>query len=356
MLTPAAGVHRERTTINTQMKAIVCNQPGEIKVEDRPVPEIDNGDILVKVRRVGICGTDFHIFSGEHPYLEYPRIMGHELSGEIERAHAGSRFTAGDTVIINPYLPCGRCIACRRGKPNCCVNITVLGVHDHGGLCEYLAVPETALYPAGNLSIEQGAMVEFLSIGAHAVRRGAVSQGQRVLVVGVGPIGLGTALIARLEGAEVTVLDANTARVKKARDIFGFEKAVQLSTTTTEELAALTGGEYYDVVVDATGNAKAIESGFEYVAHGGSYVLVSVVLEIISFSDPEFHKREMTLIGSRNAARQDFEYVIAQIESGALPTDELHTHSCGLMDLPGAFPDWSVAQDEMIKAIVSVGD
>jgi 2-desacetyl-2-hydroxyethyl bacteriochlorophyllide A dehydrogenase len=301
-----------------------------------------------------LCGTDFHIYGGKHPFLEYPRIMGHELSGEVASAPIDSAFKAGDAVIVNPYLPCGTCVACRQGKPNCCVDVSVLGVHDHGGMCEYLAVPENALYPAGKLTPDQGAMVEFLSIGAHAVRRGRVTAGQRALVVGVGPIGLGAALIARLEGADVTVLDGNAARIEKAKSEFGFDKAVCLSEHTREELSAFTDDEFYDVVFDATGNAKAMEAGFELVAHGGTYVLVSVVKDTISFADPEFHKREMSLVGSRNATREDFEYVISKIESGDLPTDKLHTHSCTLTELPQKLPEWSASPDEVIKAIAEI--
>jgi 2-desacetyl-2-hydroxyethyl bacteriochlorophyllide A dehydrogenase len=350
----AAGGARENRRNAILMKAVVCAQPGEIGVQEWPVPEASEGIAIIKVQRVGLCGTDFHIYDGKHPYLEYPRIMGHELSGEVASTPAGSRFNAGDRVIVNPYLPCQKCVACRQGKPNCCVEISVLGVHDHGGMCEYLAVPEPALYPAGNLTPDQGAMVEFLSVGAHSVRRGNISSGDRVLVVGIGPIGLGTALISRLEGADVTVMDANSSRVEKAREKFGFDKAVSLSANIRQELAAFTDNEFFDVVIDATGNAKAVEAGFDYVAHGGTYVLVSVVKDTISFSDPEFHKREMSLVGSRNATREDFECVIARIESGDLPTEKLHTHSCGLAELPEQLPKWSANPDDVIKAIAEI--
>jgi 2-desacetyl-2-hydroxyethyl bacteriochlorophyllide A dehydrogenase len=351
-----SGATRAQQTMRNAilMKAVVCAQPGEIGVQEWPVPEASEGIAIIKVQRVGLCGTDFHIYGGKHPYLEYPRIMGHELSGQVASAPADSEFQKGDPVIVNPYLPCQKCIACRHGKPNCCVDITVLGVHDHGGMCEYLAVPELALYPAGNLTPDQGAMVEFLSVGAHSVQRGNVSKGHRVLVVGIGPIGLGTALISRLEGADVTVMDANASRVEKAREEFGFDKAVSLSENLRQKLAAFTDNEFFDVVIDATGNAKAMEAGFDYVAHGGTYVLVSVVKDRITFSDPEFHKREMSLVGSRNATREDFEYVIARIESGDLPTDKLHTHSCSLAELPEQLPKWSVNPDDVIKAIAEI--
>jgi 2-desacetyl-2-hydroxyethyl bacteriochlorophyllide A dehydrogenase len=347
------AIHGKRT--NRAMKAVVCTKPGEIGIQDVPAPgNVEEGMVMLKVQRVGLCGTDFHIYGGKHPFLQYPRIMGHELSGEVAAIHESSRFAKGDAVIVNPYLPCGECVACRRGKFNCCASISVLGVHDHGGMCEFMLVPELALYPAGSLTPDQGAMVELLAVGAHAVRRAAVKAGQRVLVVGIGPIGLGTALISRLEGAHVTVMDMNQARVAKARDEFGFSRAVIVGAEAKERLAGYTDGEFFDVVIDATGNAKAIEAGFELVAHGGAYVLVSVVKDEITFSDPEFHKREMTLLGSRNATREDFEYVIARIERGELPTDKLHTHSCSLGELPELLPEWSQSPDQVIKAIAEI--
>ena len=175
-----------------------------------------------------------------------------------------------------------------------------------------------------------------------------------MLVVGVGPIGLGTALIARLEGAEVTVVDASVARVDKARDLFGFDNAFRTSDQLAGQLSDLTDGEFYDAVFDATGNAQAIEAGFHFVAHGGRYVLVSVVKHDITFSDPEFHKREMSLFGSRNATRQDFAYVVRNIENGNIPTEKLHTHSCTLEQLPEQIPKWIANQDEVIKAIAEI--
>ena len=234
------------------------------------------------------------------------------------------------------------------------MDIKVLGVHDHGGMCEYLAVPAQALYPCGTLTLDQGAMVEFLSVGAHAIRQAGDLAGERVLVVGVGPIGLGVALVARLEGAEVTVVDAMPERVAKARELFAFENALEVSDELDAQLAELTDGEYYDAVCDATGNFHAIQAGFGYVAHGGRYVLVSVVKNDITFSDPEFHKREMSVIGSRNATQEDFEYVIRNIENGNIPTEKLHTHGCRLEQLPEQLPRWMDAQDEVIKAIAEV--
>ncbi|PCI53798.1 MAG: dehydrogenase [Alphaproteobacteria bacterium] len=336
------------------MKAIVCKKPGELTLTDVPKPNSVAGEVLVKIECIGICGTDLHIFSGRQPFVEYPRIMGHELSATVISSPGGCDLRPGTPVIINPYIACGKCVACRKNKPNCCSAINVLGVHQNGGMCEYLSVPETALIHAGTLSINQAAMVEFLAIGAHACSRGKTGPGDRVLVVGLGPIGLGVALFARLAGAEVTVMDNNTARVTKAQDIFDFKNAVIASNEVSAELSQLTNGDFFDLVFDATGNAKAIEVGFQFVAHGGTTVLVSIVKDNITFSDTEFHKREMCIVGSRNATLEDFKHVIQNIENGNIPTDKFFTHSCKLEDVPQMLPVWAEDPDNVIKAIVKV--
>ena len=335
------------------MNVVVCNQPGDLELERRAAPIRGEGEVLVRIRRVGVCGTDMHIFTGNQPYLSYPRVMGHELAGEVEEAPPESGLLPGDPVYIVPYIACGHCVACRRAKPNCCTNIRVLGVHADGGLAEYLSVPQAYVKKADGITLEQAAMVEFLAIGAHAVRRAAVAVEQKVLVVGAGPIGIGVALFSKLRGAGVTVLDGRADRLAFCADRIGVESTVALSETSGAELGQLTAGDFFDVVFDATGNPRAMEAGFAYVAHGGTYVLVSIVAADISFSDPEFHKREMTLMGSRNATAEDFAAVVDAMRGGLVPTDALHTHSSTLAELPEAFPGWLEPSAGVIKAIVS---
>lgn len=336
------------------MLTVSCKNPLELMLDDRPVPVRQPGEVLVRIRRVGLCGTDFHIFTGNQPYLAYPRVMGHELSGEVVEADAGSDIRVGATVTINPYLPCGTCHACRRDKPNCCMNIRVMGVHIDGGMAEYVTVPEQAVVDVEGLSLDQAAMVEFLSVGLHAVRRGAVTPVDRVLVVGAGAIGMGVALFAHMTGAEVSLIDTNLGRVQRAQAICpGLETAV-VDDGVEAWLRERTGGDFFDVVFDASGNAKAMQTGFGYVAHGGRYVLVSVVRQDITFSDPEFHKREMQLIGSRNATKHDFQTVIDMIRSGALAVDKLHTHALALRDLPLQMPELLKTPDALLKAIVTI--
>ena len=336
------------------MKAIVCDKPFSLEIVDRPVPERKRGEVTIRIRRVGLCGTDYHIFSGNQPFLAYPRVMGHELAGEVAEADEGTGLKVGQLVTVNPYIPCGGCIACRKGKPNCCVNINVLGVHIDGGMTEFICVPDTAVIAVDGLTLDQAAMVEFLSVGAHAVQRGQVTDGDRVLVVGAGPIGVGVALFCKFAGAEVTLIDTSAERLGYARDKVGIEHVAQLGEGLEVFLLARSQGEYFDVVFDATGSGKAIEKGFAYVAHGGRYVLVSVVKDMISFSDPEFHKRETTLLGSRNATRADFEHVIEKLRSGEIPSDMLQTHNFDFLDTPSMIKDLIANQGSVLKAIATL--
>ena len=336
------------------MLTVSCNKPHELTLDERPVPVRRDGEVLVRIRRIGICGTDFHIFSGDQPYLSYPRVMGHELSGEVLDADPDCDIRIGATVTINPYLRCNKCHACRLGKPNCCMNIRVMGVHIDGGMAEYVSVPQEAVIDVEGLSFDQAAMVEFLSIGMHAVRRGAVTSVDRVLVVGAGAIGMGVALFARMAGADVFLIDTNAGRLMRAQTICPDIKTAVADAGVSAWLEQETDGNFFDVVLDASGNASAMQKGFAYVAHGGRYVLVSVVNQDITFSDPEFHKREMQLIGSRNATKHDFRMVIDMIRDGLIPVDKLHTHSLDAADLPWRVPELLKTPDDLLKAIVTI--
>jgi 2-desacetyl-2-hydroxyethyl bacteriochlorophyllide A dehydrogenase len=329
---------------NETMPCGVCIAPGQFAVVTRDIPQTaPEGWVLVDTASVGICGTDYHIFEGKHPFLEYPRVIGHELSGHVAADAPG--WTKGQLVVVNPYVSCGTCHACTRGKPNCCMAIGVLGVHRDGGMCTRFAVPSGNLYPADGLSPRQAAMVEFLAIGAHAVARSGVAKGDLVLVTGAGPIGLGTALFARLAGATVHLLDTSATRLAAAKTGFGFDAIFQPGQT-------LPAPDGYDAVFDATGHAGAIEAGFAHVAHGGTYVLVSVVKDKITFSDPEFHKREMRLIGSRNALKADFETVMAALRDGRIDAAKLESEVLRLDALPTRFSELVANRDSIIKVIV----
>ncbi|MDZ7937508.1 MAG: zinc-binding alcohol dehydrogenase family protein [Rhodoferax sp.] len=334
------------------MLTVICETPGVLRAQESAIPPRGEDEVLVRIRRVGVCGTDLHIFTGNQPYLAYPRVMGHEFSGTVEAAPAGGPLQTGDTVFVMPYLSCGKCIACRQGKTNCCVNIQVLGVHRDGAFTEYLSVPAQFVHKAEGVTLDQAAMVEFLSIGAHAVRRADVQPGQRVLVVGTGPIGMAALLFAGLRGGQVTALDTRAERVEFCKKHLGAHAGVLIGPDDLQELSNLTQGEFFDVVFDATGNARAMERGFQFIAHGGKYVMVSVVRDNITFSDPEFHKREATLLGSRNATMEDFETVLSAMRAGKIPTAALNTHRMPLSEVPDSFKTLLDPQQGVVKALI----
>lgn len=332
------------------MQALVCRQPGELAIEARPLATRNASEVLLRVRRIGICGTDYHIYEGKHPFLAYPRVMGHELAAEVVEAPQGSGFAPGDAVVINPYLSCGVCVACRQGKPNCCVSIAVLGVHCDGGMTELLSLPPKNLVAAEGLTLDQCAAVEFLAIGAHAVRRGGVGPGDRALVIGAGPIGLGAALFARLSGAGVHLLDRDAERLAAVAGIVGAEGTIVADDATGIAAA----GEGFDIVFDATGAQKSMEKSFDYVAAGGSYVMVGVVKDPITFSDPDFHRREMSLHASRNATTADFERVIAALRAGEVPLERIVTHRTSLEGALRDLPKWAQQKSGLIKALIEL--
>lgn len=337
-----------------QMKSVACTNPGhlEIRMADRPAR--GDAEVRVRIRRIGICGTDFHIFEGKHPFLAYPRVMGHELAAEIVETGPDSAFAVGEHVIVNPYLSCGQCRACCRGKPNCCTAIAVLGVHRDGGMCEEICLPEINLVRSEGLSLDACATVEFLAIGAHAVRRGAVGPEDRVLVAGAGPIGLGVAIFAKLAGAEVSLLDLDRGRLAEACQIAAGCHPIRAGDGAEAEVSRITGGDGFDAVFDATGNLASIQAGFTRVAHGGRYVLVSVVNETVAFSDPEFHKREMSLIGSRNATSEDFRTVIAALKAGKIPLEQIITHRTDFEKVIEDLPRWAHDKHGLIKAMITL--
>lgn len=337
------------------MKTLVCSTPGTFEYAEGEKPVLTQGNAIIKIKRIGICGTDLHAFEGTQPFFSYPRILGHELSGELVEADGAEGFEKGETVTFIPYFNCGVCIACRSGKPNCCSDIKVCGVHVDGGMAEYLSVPSHTLIHGEGLSFDELALVEPLAIGAHGVRRAAIGKGEFVLVIGAGPIGLGTMEFARIAGAKVIALDINDARLQFCKDKLKVPYVVNaLDQDIAEQLKAITGGDMPTVVIDATGSLKAINNAFQYMAHGARFVLIGLQKENISFSHPEFHKREATLMSSRNATREDFEHVIASMKAGLVEPTTYITHKVLFDQVKDEFQSWLDPKNGVIKAMVSL--
>lgn len=337
------------------MKTLVCTTPGTFEYATGEKPLLTPGNAIIKIKRIGICGTDLHAFEGTQPFFSYPRILGHELSGELLEFDGAEGFEKGENVTFIPYFNCGVCIACRRGKPNCCTDIKVCGVHVDGGMVEYLSVPSHTLIHGEGLSFEELALVEPLAIGAHGVRRADIQKDEFVLVIGAGPIGLGTMEFARIAGAKVIALDINDARLAFCKDKLKVPHVVNaLAPDVLEQLKEITGGDMPTVVIDATGSLKAINNAFQYMAHGARFVLIGLQKENISFSHPEFHKREATLMSSRNATRQDFEHVIASMKAGHVEPTTYITHTVQFAEVKDEFQSWLDPKNGVIKAMVTV--
>jgi 2-desacetyl-2-hydroxyethyl bacteriochlorophyllide A dehydrogenase len=337
------------------MKALVCIQPRNFQYRTTDEPRKKKSHAIIKIKRIGICGTDLHAFEGTQPYFHYPRILGHELAGELVEFDNAPGFELGEAVSFLPYFNCGKCIACRNDKPNCCRNLQVCGVHVDGGMVEYLSVPSSCLLHGQGLSFDELALVEPLAIGSHGVRRARVEGGEFVLVVGAGPIGMGTMEFARMAGAEVIALDMNEKRLAFCREKLEIAHTINASLhDVAEQLTEITHGDTPTVIIDATGNLQAINNAFHYMAHGGRYVLIGLQKENVSFSHPEFHKREGTLMSSRNATKYDFEHVIECIKNGQVNPEIYVTHRIPFNKAGGEFESCLDPANGVIKAMIEM--
>jgi 2-desacetyl-2-hydroxyethyl bacteriochlorophyllide A dehydrogenase len=338
------------------MRSIVLEEPRRLVVREEERPEPGPGEALVRVRRVGVCGTDLHAFAGRQPYFDYPRILGHELAVEVEAFGEGAAtgLARGTLCTVYPYLACGTCTACRRGKPNCCAGLGVLGVHRDGGMREFMTLPAASLIFAGCLDPDEAALVENQCIGAHAVERAGLRWGELVLVIGTGPIGLGVVQFALLAGARVVAMDVSARRLEFCSGHFQVEETVDAAGDPEEELGALTAGEFFTTVFEATGNSESMRSAISYVAHGGQMILVGLVQDDLCYFHPEFHKREMTLKSSRNATPADFERVIAALESKQARVLPMVTHRVRLANAAAEFEGWLDPASKVIKALIEL--
>jgi 2-desacetyl-2-hydroxyethyl bacteriochlorophyllide A dehydrogenase len=342
------------------MKSLLLVEPGVLRALDLPEAFTPGpGEALVRVHRVGVCGTDLHAFRGRQPFFSYPRILGHELGVEVLALGEGVTHVAvGDRCAVEPYLNCGRCIACRQGRPNCCARLKVLGVHIDGGLRERFILPAAKLHRSAALSFDQLALVETLGIGAHAVERAALVPGETVAIVGSGPIGLAVIQFALAAGARVLVVDLNARRLAFCRERLGLPPQATIDTATTPDIAGrleeLTNGDRPTAVFDATGNALSMAASFHYPAPGGRLVFVGLFNGDLTFNDPGFHRGELTLLASRNSRPEDFRRIIDLIEAGRIDTTPWITHRAPLLEVPDQFARWTEPDTGVVKAMISV--
>ncbi|MFW6059695.1 MAG: zinc-binding alcohol dehydrogenase family protein [Phycisphaeraceae bacterium] len=340
------------------MMQVTLDEPGRFSRRDDAVlpTQPGPGEAVVRVRRIGVCGTDLHAFAGEQPFFAYPRVLGHELGVEVTAVGDGvANVAVGDRCAVEPYLHCGACIACRRGRTNCCEHLKVLGVHVDGGMRTHLVVPAEKLHRSDALTLDQLALVETLGIGAHAVERGAPAADDAALVIGAGPIGLTVIQFLRAAGCEPMVADLSAHRLAFARETLGVRRTVNAGA---DDLAAalrdVNDGELPTLVFDATGHPRSMMRTFELAAHGGRIVFVGLFQGEVRFDDPNLHRRELTLLATRNATAATFRYVMAQIEAEQVDTTPWITHRLALDEVVEKFA--ALREDgALIKAVIEVG-
>ncbi len=336
------------------MKYIVCEKPGEFILKEKEAPKRKMGEALLKVTKVGICGTDLHAFAGNQAFFTYPRILGHELATRIAEIGENDKgLKNGDNVVVMPYLSCGICVACRNGKTNCCTSLEVLGIHTDGGMQEYFTVPIDILIPAPGLTDNDMALVEPLAIGAHAVRRAQIKKSETIVVMGCGPIGLGLMKFAQIAGAKIIAVDMNQQRLDYAKDIIGVDYTVLAGDAAVQNIEDITNGDMAAAVFDATGHKGALESGPDYMSHGGRYILVGLSKGELTFTHPAIHAKETSILCSRNAALEDFEHVISVLQEGSFPVDSFITHNVDFTDMIANFNSWLDPKTGVIKATVN---
>ncbi|QRG78564.1 zinc-binding alcohol dehydrogenase family protein [Citrobacter sp. R56] len=336
------------------MNTLICQEPKKLVWEERQVPIPGEDEALIKIKSVGICGTDIHAWGGNQPFFSYPRVLGHEICGEIAGLGKNiSHLKMGQQVAVIPYVACQQCPACNSGRTNCCEKISVIGVHQDGGFSEYLSVPATNLLAADGIDPQAAALIEPYAISAHAVRRAAIAPGEQVLVVGAGPIGLGAAAIANADGAQVVVADTSLARREHVTSRLELPVIDPSADDFDAQLRAQFGGSLALKVIDATGNPHAMNNSVNLIRHGGSIVFVGLFKGDLQFSDPEFHKKETTMMGSRNATPEDFAKVGQLMAEGKLTADMMLTHRYPFTTLAEIYESDVINNHELIKGVIT---
>lgn len=337
------------------MKQITLMKPYEFEERDIEIPLLKKGELLVQIKNIGICGTDIHAFHGNQPYFTYPRVLGHELSGIIVDTKIENKSLLGKPVSILPYLSCGKCNSCLRGKTNCCANLNVMGVHVNGGFKEYLLVSENNIMVGKNeTDLESLSMVEPLSISYHGIKRAEILENDWVIVFGAGPIGIGALMFAKSRTNKIILIDINQNRITYCKTYLGIVHSFNGNDESLiENIRDLTNGHFADIVIDATGNKKSIQQQLTFLGHGGKWILIGLQREDLPINHPEFHKREATLMSSRNATKYDFEQVMERIDKKEINPDLLITHYLDFKEVARSFSTL-IVDPTLIKGIIKV--
>lgn len=338
------------------MKALCCIGPNELSVEEKSIPEIGPGEVLIKVAYCGICGTDMLAYHGGMTKRIKPSvILGHEFSGTIHAVSEGSRFQAGDRVTVEPITSCGECDSCRKGDYNLCtVAFNLIGIDSDGGFAEYIKVPESKVYRLGEgITMQLGALVEPLAVCVHALEKGHVAAGQTVLIVGGGPIGLITALAAQQRGANVLISEINPYRIETAQKL-GFDVINPAEEDFLARISERTKGSGFDVSIEATGTNNGVVSCIEATRTKGTVVIAGLPKKNADFDVYRIIAKELQLVGTRVYTREDYDQAIELLQSGKL---DLSTLISKVVPLEKAIDEGFKAIDNgehSIKILISI--
>jgi 2-desacetyl-2-hydroxyethyl bacteriochlorophyllide A dehydrogenase len=329
------------------MRTVTLQQPGRFAFgEAAPPPTPGPGEVLVRVLSVGICGTDLHAFEGTQPFFNYPRILGHELGVEIVAAGGEVEgLKPGDRCAVNPYITCGKCSACLRGRTNCCAQLSCIGVHSDGGMRDFIVLPARLLYPCYKLPSALIPLVETLSVGCHAVGRACVEPGDRAIVIGTGPIGLSVIEFLKLAGADIAVVEKLPERLVFAGRHYGLERCYR----SHEEAR---GEDPSWLVFDCSGDRESMESAIRLLQNGGKLVFVGLVNQNVALFDPDLHRREATILSSRNSTPTEHHRVLEYMQTGRVDVSAWPTELAGPGKMAERFPLWVRREAGIVKAVI----
>jgi 2-desacetyl-2-hydroxyethyl bacteriochlorophyllide A dehydrogenase len=333
------------------MKAVALTAPGEVKVLRIPEPIAQDGDILLKVELVGLCGSDLNSYRGMNPLVSYPRVIGHEIAATVLQGNV--KFAPGTRVTVSPYTSCGRCASCRRSRPNACQFNQTFGVQRDGAMTELLSVPAERVYPS-SLSLKELCLVEPLTVGMHAVSRARVTKDDVVAIYGCGGVGLGATAGAAFRGAVTIAIDVDDEKLETARACGAAHIIHSGRESVHDRLQALTAGHGPDVVIEAVGLPQTFRGAVEEVAFSGRVVYIGYAKETVSYETRLFVQKELDILGSRNALPGDFEEVMKLLAAGSFPIDHIISSVVPLDDAPEALARWAAHPASVTKIVVEI--